>query len=134
MEGSSVEVGGGRMRGAGGGAVAWGHLELEAAVGRDKFQAVPAGGGGLAGPWRGPLSLGFLICNMELMVAPPQRLLRGSAWCEPLIRRRGVPDMCQLPSAPSRGEGAPRTRARAASAVSGGEVSRLHCGSHGSPQ
>ena len=32
------------------GAVAWRHLEPEAAVGRDKFQVVPAGGGGLAGP------------------------------------------------------------------------------------
>lgn len=32
------------------GAMVWGHLEPEAAVGRDKFQAVPVGGGGLAGP------------------------------------------------------------------------------------
>ena len=42
---------------------------------------------------------------MELMTAPPQRLLRGSAWCEPLVRGRGAPDVCQLPSARSRGGG-----------------------------
>lgn len=131
-----VRCGGGWREDAGSrwGAVAWGHLELEVAVGRDKFQAVPTGGGGLAGPWRRSLSLSFLICNIELMVALPQRLLRGYTWCEPLIRRRGAPGVCQLPSTQSWGEGAPRTRARAARVVSGGEVSRLHRGSHGSPQ
>ena len=56
-----VQCGGGRWEDSGSrwGAVAWGHLELEAAVGRDKFRPVPEGGGGLAGPWHRSLSLSF---------------------------------------------------------------------------